>query len=73
MFKEKNSNIKNVNDIMDQYSIAYKEVMSLYQNLGYFDIYSPFIVGFVILTISVILLVVYINIEENIKPIRDNW
>ncbi len=73
MFKEKNSNIKNVNDIMDQYSIAYKEVMNLYQNLGYFDIYSPFIVGFVILTISVIFLIVYINIEENVKPIRDNW
>jgi hypothetical protein len=75
MFKEKNSNIKNVNDNMDQqqYKIAYDKVMDLYQNLGYFDIYSPFIVGFIILTISVIFLIVYINIEEKIKPIRDNW
>jgi len=72
IFKEKNSNIKNVNDIMD-HSIAYKQVMDLYQNLGYFDIYSPFIVGFIILTIFVMLLIVYINIEEKIKPVRDNW
>ena len=75
IMKEKNSNIKNVNDNMDnnKYNNAYDEIMELYQNLSYLDIYSPFIAIFILITFCVIFLLIYLYIKENIKPIKDNW
>lgn len=73
IMKEKNSNIKNVNDNMDKYNNAYDEIMELYKNVGYLDIYSPFIAIFILITFCIIFLLIYLNIKENIKPIRDNW
>lgn len=58
---------------MNNISKSTDNIKKMYSHLSFFDEYSGSVILFVVLIIIIMLIIAYINVMENIQPIKEDW